>query len=547
MSVEDAAEWDNIGNVYYARSAIYKYNWDLSTLQPYHLSASAHSSTLAIWRDATKTIEYNQTRLPENSSTQPFIYIFSANGEHLSTITSPSPPIAVGYSSTDELVVVLDDLQYKVYNYSGKIPMASTHRIPLEGASGIVDARITDDTIVVITNELDFYELTQNTRPTKLAAMDLSDIPTDWTVVPSALSQTALTTVIAATEGVIQAADSLSCITHPLNTPHIFIKLSPNGRFIALLTPTLILSIMTSDLSRLLTKFDVSSIDSYSPDQVEWCGSNAIGMIYNDPSPRVWLVGPGGEHVLYPYHNVSSVKAISTTSSMLIVTPEDFEVVQKVPDNVQMVFGGDGVSASPSHLLFSAYTHLENGSSKSDDIVRSIGQGLLEAIDGVIGAAGEVYSSSTQRTLLKAAQYGWQYLSDYNSDDFIKTASTLRVLNAYRDVGIPISKAQFDLSDHSSVIQLLLPRRRWGMAIDIAKHLETPCDAVLAHWATAKIHASDPNIPDEELSVIILDTIESVTKTFVGWSDVARVAHGVGRVSLATKVNVHGVALVYYL
>ncbi|TIB67270.1 hypothetical protein E3P77_01671 [Wallemia ichthyophaga] len=541
MSVEDVSEWEFIGNKYYARSTIYQYGWDLSTLKPYRLSGSPLSSALAIWRDTRNPVSYTHTRLPENSPSQPFLHIFSADAEHLATITSPSAPVSVGFSSADELVVVLGDLQYRVYNYSGKIPISTTHTIPLETPTTILDARIAGDSLVILTAELLFYHLHLGclSRPTRVASMDLSDAPADWAVVSAAQSHTGLATVIAATDNVVHAADSLSCSTHPLNTPHTAITLSPNGRFIALLAPSLILSIMTSDLSRLLTRFDASSIDSYTPDQLVWCGSNAIGLVYNEPDPRLWLVGPGGEHVLYPYHDCSSLKALSTMSSLLVVSPENLQVVQKVPESVQMVFGetdAGALSAPPSRMLLHAHSLLENGSSRSDDVVRSIGQGLLEAIDGIIAAAGEVYVPSTQRSLLKAAQYGWQYLSDYNSDDFIKTASTLRVLNAYRSVGIPLSKAQFDSSDSSALIQLLLPRRRWGMAIDIARHLHSPPDAVLVHWANAKIHASDASVPDEELSLAIVDMILSVTKAFVGWSDVARVAHEVGRVSLATKM-----------
>ncbi|TIB73013.1 hypothetical protein E3Q08_01739 [Wallemia mellicola] len=533
MPLEDPQEWENIGNVYYALTTLYKYHWNISSFEPYEIVTSGYSSTMAIYRNYSKLVPTTITNLPENTSNQPFIHIYSADGLHLSTISCTSPPIAVGFSSADELIVVLDDCQYKIYNYSGKIPTASTHRIAIN-STGIADARITDDTIVVLTNEMEFYEMTLTSRPTKLSTMEIRDIPSDWTVIPSKYSQTSLTTVIAATEGDIQLSDSLSCMTHPFGTPHAQIKLSPNAKFIALLTPTLQLSIMTSDMARLLTTFDLSTIDSYTPDDIDWCGSNAVAVVYNEPSPHIWLIGPGGEHVLFPYHNATSIKAYSTPSSMLAITPEALDVIQKVPECVQDVLGA--TSSSPGRMLLSAFEELERGSSKSDDIIRDIGHDLLEAVDRVIGAAVELYTPEIQRRLLKAAQFGWQYLSNYNSDEFIKVASTLRVLNAYRDVGIPLSKAQFDKLEHVALIQLLLPRRKWAMAINISKHLQTPSDVVLVHWANAKIYASDHTIPDEELSVSITERIASVTNTFVGWSDIAKVAYEVGRVSLATKM-----------
>ena len=68
-------------------------------------------------------------------------------------------------------------------------------------------------------------------------------------------------------------------------------------------TITGLLWVVSSDFSRSLSEVEISDLgESGVPDQVEWCGDNALVLSWQG---RVLVVGPGGECLrLVVTHNV---------------------------------------------------------------------------------------------------------------------------------------------------------------------------------------------------------------------------------------------------
>jgi hypothetical protein len=81
--------------------------------------------------------------------------------------------------------------------------------------------------------------------------------------------------------------------------PFSHITPSPNGRFLALITATGVLWVVSTDFARSLSEVDISAMGGMEegegggiPEQAEWCGDNAVVLRWEG---RVVIVGPGGE------------------------------------------------------------------------------------------------------------------------------------------------------------------------------------------------------------------------------------------------------------
>ena len=71
--------------------------------------------------------------------------------------------------------------------------------------------------------------------------------------------------------------------------------LSPNGRFLALVTTSGQLWVVSSDFARSLSEVDISHLSGEAerlPDSAEWCGDNAVVIAWGS---SVAVVGPNGD------------------------------------------------------------------------------------------------------------------------------------------------------------------------------------------------------------------------------------------------------------
>ena len=98
----------------------------------------------------------------------------------------------------------------------------------------------------------------------------------------------------------------------------------------------------------------------------------------------------------------------------------------------------------------------------------------------------------------------------------------------------------------SHLIARLTSRNLHLLALRISNYLSLKPDAVLKHWATAKILKSKPSTtgtgPDSELSNdeevcrVIVNKFKQVGGTSVSYAEIAQRAWEAGRTGLATKV-----------
>lgn len=184
-----------------------------------------------------------------------------------------------------------------------------------------------------------------------------------------------------------------------------------------------------------------------------------------------------------------------------------------------------------------AVGQLELESPKADDYIQLIRGNLTEAVDTCVNAAGREFNIKWQKRLLKAASFGKSVLDIYNSDDFVDMCETLRVLNAIRDfnVGMPLSFEQYHRLTPEKIIQRLLQRHNYLLALKIAGYLKLPTDRIYVHWASTKVRIGAED--DEAICRLVVERLSG--KPGISFEEIARAAHHEGRNRLATELLNH--------
>lgn len=184
--------------------------------------------------------------------------------------------------------------------------------------------------------------------------------------------------------------------------------------------------------------------------------------------------------------------------------------------------------------MLDAVEQLEKKSPKADDNIQLIRPNLVEAVDTCVKAAGYEYSAHWQKQLLKAASFGKSDIDLYDSDDFVDMCETLRVLNAVREytIGLPISYDQYLRLTPEKLIQRLVNRHDYLLALRVSDYLRLPTDKVYIHWASQKVRTSS----DDEDAICRLIVSKLNNKHGISFESIARAAYDEGRSHLATEL-----------
>lgn len=194
-------------------------------------------------------------------------------------------------------------------------------------------------------------------------------------------------------------------------------------------------------------------------------------------------------------------------------------------------------SSSPAAVLLDSVDQLEKKSPKADENVQRIRSSLPSAVDNCIKAAGHEYDSYWQKRLLKAASFGKSVLELYNSDEFVEMTEKLRVLNALRDykIGLPLTYEQYLRLTPEGLIDRLINRHEYLLAIRVSEYLQIPADRIYVHWASQKVKVS--TVDDEAVCKLIVQKLEG--KPGISFEAIAQAAYDEGRSHLATQLLNH--------
>ncbi|TEB19163.1 vacuolar assembling/sorting protein VPS16 [Coprinellus micaceus] len=466
-----------------------------------------------LMRDSTKLLALGRVT-PAVTKAQ--IQVFSPAGEGLLLFSWDQGRIVkFGWTVDERLIVLNEEGVYRLYDLQGEYQQ---HSLGTEAAEmGIIDAKMYGNGLV---------KGWEGARPLTLANPGLSEPPHAWSIIPPDLNISRHVEVLLSTEQTIFTVDNLENIDQRLSRgPFTHISPSPNGKFLALLTFT-------------GTLWVVAGVEG-SVQQVEWCGNDAIILTWPD---LLLLVGPSGETIPYTYGG--STFALTEMDGIRVISSDVCDLIQKVPTSTLSVFKPGSTSASA--ILYDAWENFTRKSPKADENVRSIRPDLARAVDECIDAAGREWEPYWQRRLLNAAKFGRGFLDFYNPTDFVNMGQTLKVLNAVRfyEVGIPLTYTQYNYASPSHLIGRLTSRNMHLLALRISSFLGLKPDAVLKHWACAKIMrsravAGADASGDDEVCKAIVEKFDSLGGADVSYAEIAKKAWEVGRPGLATRLLDH--------
>ena len=396
---------------------------------------------------------------------------------------------------------------------------------------GIKACRFWATGFVALLNNNRLIAITQyhDPRP-KLLATPPADLTVyGWSVIPPQQTLSRSVEVLLALDKTIYLVDSSEAEDRMLqNGPFRHVSVSPNGKFITLYTEDSKVWVISSDFQEKLSEYDSKA--RTLPKDVQWCGNNSVALAWED---EVHMVGPSGAALKYFYDGW--VHLLPDVDGVRLITNDVCELLQKVPEETEEVFKLG--STAPASVLLDAVEQLEKKSPKADDNIQLIRPNLDEAIDTCIRAAGQEYSAQWQKQLLKAASFGKSVLDLYNSDEFVNMCENLRVLNAVRDyrIGLPLTYEQYLRLTPAKLVQRLINRHEYLLAIRVSEYLKLSTDRIYIHWASQKVRTSSAD--EDAICNMVVEKLAD--KHGVSFETIARAAHDEGRGHLATQLLNH--------
>jgi len=528
------ADWHPLGDVFFRKFELYSMQWrDTIDLSKYTVCAAAYGGPIAL---ACSELKVPKTGL----APKPVIYIFTSSGCEMSNIRWNSGNLLkMGWSCVEDLVCVQDDGSVLIYDIFGSFKKTFTmgqeakdvkiiqcHIFnTFSGGTGV--AVLTSSYRIFIVNNID------DIRLRRLAEVQGIDAPPScWSVI----STTAHTRVLLAREADVYLLDSgglcekqVVPVTGDVES-YIEIAISFNHKYLALFTSSGILWIGSSDLQNVYCEFDTKC--HTRPVQLVWCGPGAVVGYWDG---IMLMVGPKKDWIKFSYDN-AAVTLVPELDGMRIIGSISHEFLQKVPTVVEDIFKIGSIS--PGAMLYEAAQEFQKGSQRTDEYIRMIKERLDDAVKQCIEAAAHEFEPSMQKSLLRAAGFGKCFLTDFNSQSFVSTCQQLRVLNAIRShrIGIPITYTQLEHMKVSVIIDRLVMRRKYWLAVAICQYLKIPdmegSSRVLAHWACYKIQQS--NSDEEQLALTLAQKLGDTPG--VSYSDVANHAIECGKTDLAIRL-----------
>ncbi|KAG1823496.1 vacuolar assembling sorting protein VPS16 [Suillus subaureus] len=527
-----SATWEAVSNgiVFYRRQQLYTLPGKLPNIADYLIAGCKNGGPIALMRDTSKLVALGRGG-PAFSKSQ--IQVYSPAGEGLLLFSWDQGRIVrFGWTFDERLVVLNEEGVYRLYDLQGDYQQFSLGNEAAE--LGIIDARIHENGLVALTGSLTLLEVKdwEGGRPLALANPGISEPPHSHVEVLLSVDATILTV------DNLESADQ-----RVARGPFLHVSPSPNGKFLALLTFSGLLWVVSSDFQRELVVLDTATVGAEGPvNQVEWCGNDAVLVTWNDLAS---LILPSrdnlaGETLRYLYFGATFV--VTEADGARVIGQDVCDFIQKVPASSVSIFRPG--STSSSAILFAAWESFVQRSPKADENIRSIRSDLAAAVNECIDAAGHEWDPHWQRKLLSAAKFGWGFLDLYNPTDFIAMGQALKVLNAVRfyEIGIPLTYSEYQYVSPAHLINRLTSRNLHLLAIRVSSFLSLKPDVVLKHWASVKIARSKSSAvdgEDDEVCRLIVDKFEKLGGGEVSYADIARRAWEVGRTGLATKLLDH--------
>uniref|UniRef100_A0A667Z2V4 Vacuolar protein sorting-associated protein 16 homolog n=1 Tax=Myripristis murdjan TaxID=586833 RepID=A0A667Z2V4_9TELE len=519
---------------YTLKTELYEMCWNLRDgLRDCLVAAAPYGGPIALLREPHR----------RSPSSRPQLEIYSASGNSLASFPWKSGPVVqLGWTVNDELLCIQEDGTVLIYDLFGSFKRHFSMGQEVV-QSQVLEAKVFHSpygTGVAIVTGSSRFTLATNIDDLKLRRLPevpgLQGAPSCWAV----LTQDRQTKVLLANGADLFILDNTSCTSPPGLSPQVssivHMSVSFSYKYLALFTDTGHLWTGSAHLQDKLSEVDTKIRNP--PKQMVWCRrpksqQPSVVLMWD----RLLLVaGVCNDIIQFPVEE--QCVCVGELDGVRVVSSSRQELLQEVPLVCQEIF--KIASMAPGALLLEAHREYEKCSQKADEYLREIKeQSMLgEAVRQCVEAAGHEYDIQTQKTLLRAASFGKCFLTDFSPDSFVATCRELRVLNAVREagVGLPLTHSQFKQMTVQVLIDRLVYRQFYPLAIEICRYLKTPdyqgVSRVLKHWASCKVQQKD--LSDEAIArAVCLKVGDSAG---VSYSHIAAKAYECGRTELAIKL-----------
>ncbi|KAF9961902.1 hypothetical protein BGZ72_001009 [Mortierella alpina] len=516
------ADWIQLHDRFYRKQEIYTMLWKQMDLSKFMTAAAPFGGPLALVRDDRKVL-----LLQKQQPLRPSIYLYTSSGKLMEPIQwEKGRIVGMGWTDTEHLLCVIEDGTVRMYNILGEYTQFSLGKEAKDNR--IIEVQIWGTGLVALTGSFQLIAVTNfdEPRPLFLADPGINEPPHSWTVIPPKFTLSRHVEVLLAVNSTIIVVDATEARDELLQQgPFTKMSVSPDGKFLALFTSEGKLWVVSTDFQKNLSEFATRS--QVPPRQLVWCGTDSV-VLYWDKI--VLMVGPYGDWIKYTYDD--AIFLIPEIDGVRVISSEKCEFLQKVPDVTENIFKIG--STAPAAMLYDALDHFEKKSPKADENIRSIRLELSEAVEACIEAAGHEISHQYQRSLLKAASFGKCFLEIHNADSFVEMCKVLRVLNAvrYYEIGIPLTYVQYQRLTPEALIDRLISRHQYLLAIRICEYLKMRTDRILIHWACSKIKKSNDDV--DTICKMVVEKLAN--KPGLSYAEIAMTAHKAGQSTLATML-----------
>ncbi|XP_071444220.1 vacuolar protein sorting-associated protein 16 homolog [Hetaerina americana] len=539
MSAMLTADWCCSGkDVYFRKFEIYNMGWLAdASLDGMMVAAAPFGGPIALTRDRRQIVKIHGVGKPKVS-------IYSASGKLCGGfLWSGGQLLHMGWTTEEELLCVQDDGQVLIYDIFGK--HKHTFGIGQEAKEfKVIEARVFNHGnhgtgIVVMTSlyRIHLINNIQDPRVRPLAeAPNLNSPPNCWTV----LSEDRQTRVLLAYGKqlyVIMHGQNAQPVKPEFDEEIIDIAVSVNHSHVALLYLSGYIWIGSPDLKK--KYWEIYSQSPLKPTKLFWCGTDAVVGLWDSGLETTNLILFGSQATSSDVVNYSydtSVYLVPEIDGVRILSRNVQEFLQKVPPVVQGIFRIN--STEPGSYLLEASKQYRKRSHRADQYILLVKPHLEDAVHQCIEAAGYEYEVDNQKMLIRAAQYGKDFVQEICSDEYVKMCRTLRVLNAVRDprIGLPISVSQLQNLSVENLLDRLVLRHFYYLAILIAKYLRLPetegSSKILANWACNKVE--QVHLDSERIAQEIANKLGYLPG--ISYSKIAENAASCGRFDLAIKL-----------
>ncbi|XP_062853841.1 vacuolar protein sorting-associated protein 16 homolog isoform X2 [Trichomycterus rosablanca] len=521
---------------YLWKTELYQMDWNLKDgFKDCLIAAAPYGGPIALLKEPQR----------HSPSARPQLEIYSSSGAPMASFVWKSGVVKqLGWTVSDDLLCIQEDGTVLVYDLFGSFKRHFSMGNEV-GQSQVLEAKVFHSpygTGVAIVTGASRFTLATNIDDLKLRRLPevpgLQDAPSCWAV----LTQDRQSKVLVANGPDLFILDYGICtaVTPPGLSPQassiVHMCVSFSYKYLALFTDSGHVWMGSTNLREKLSEVETKFRNP--PRQMAWCRrpksqQPSVVIMWN----RCLLVAGVCKDTI-SYHLDDDSILVPELDGVRIINATNHELLQEVPVACEEIF--KIASMAPGALLLEAHKEYEKESQKADEYLREIKERdqLVEAVKQCIEAAGHEHDPDTQKTLLRAASFGKCFLSNFPPELFVIMCRDLRVLNAVRDytVGIPLTHTQFKQMTVQVLIDRLVYRKLYPLAIEICRYLKTPeyqgVSRVLKHWACCKVQQK------EEADDIIAKAISLKLGDAAGisYSEIANKAYECGRTELAIKL-----------